>query len=211
MAHVLTARSFMIAATAIVGLTAASASAHLHVSEPAARHEMQKRGPCGAGADDPRGVEVHRFRPGQTITVQWDEFVDHPGHYRISFDPDGQDDFVDPAGFDAIGEGPPILLDGVPDRDGGGMYSQEVTLPDVTCDRCTLQVVQVMTDKPPYGDGDDLYYQCVDLVLSPDGEVDPNPAAGSGDAGCGCRGAASGGAPGGAWLAALALLRRRRR
>lgn len=39
-------------------------------------------------------------------------------------------------------------------------------LPDVECDNCTLQAIQVMYDKPPYvTPGNDLYYQCADLVL----------------------------------------------
>jgi len=51
-------------------------------------------------------------------------------------------------------------------------YTWQVKLPEVTCDNCTLQVLQVMTDAfpihAPYDPsytGDDLYYQCIDLVL----------------------------------------------
>ena len=46
------------------------------------------------------GVRTDRvtyYEPGETIEVRWDEYVDHPGHYRNAFDPDGDDDFVDPA------------------------------------------------------------------------------------------------------------------
>ncbi len=57
-----------------------------------------------------------------------------------------------------------ILLENIPDNDGGE-YEVEVTLPDLECDNCTLQVIQVMLDKPPYGDGNDLYYQCADVIL----------------------------------------------
>jgi hypothetical protein len=58
------------------------------------------------------------------------------------------------------------LLDGIPDTPGGGQSSVTVTLPDVECERCTLQVIQVMDDKPPYMvPGNDIYYQCADLVL----------------------------------------------
>ncbi len=189
-------------------LGAGEAAAHLKVTEPAARHEYLKQGPCGAGADDPRGAAAHTFRPGQTITVTWEEFVDHPGHYRIAFDPDGQDDFEDPADFDDVSGGPGVLIDGIPDRAGGGAYSQEVTLPDVACDRCTLQVIQMMTDKPPYGDGNDLYYQCIDLVLDPMAETDATTGPIGSEDGCDCR-AASGGGQG--LLALFGLLRRRRR
>lgn len=198
-------RKGQVLAAAAVLLVAGSARAHLHVTEPASRGDALKTGPCGGS--EGRGAVVHTFAPGQTITVRWDEFVDHPGHYRISFDPDGEDDFVDPAGFEDVSGGPAVLLDGIADRSGGGGYEQEVTLPDVACDNCTLQVIQVMTDKPPYGDGNDMYYQCIDLVLSPDAEAEATTAAELDDAGCGCRG----GDAGALGLLALLGLRRRRR
>lgn len=56
----------------------------------------------------------------------------------------------------------------------GSMYEFQVKLPDVECDNCTLQVIQVMEDPVhgPYnvevagqGDLDDIYHQCIDLVL----------------------------------------------
>jgi len=144
-----------------------TASAHIKVVEPQARHEQQKTGPCGK-ADDMRGDLIHTFAPGQTITIVWDEFVPHPGHYRISFDDDGQDDFVDPADYDDFYTNDTVLLDNIPDNEGTGTYMQEVTLPDIPCVNCTIQVVQMMTDKPPYGDGNDLYYQCIDIVLTGD-------------------------------------------
>jgi hypothetical protein len=49
-----------------------------------------------------------------------------------------------------------------------------VTLPNITCDNCTLQVIQVMEDDQFHGPYDvtpgvgvaDVYHQCIDLVLS---------------------------------------------
>lgn len=49
-----------------------------------------------------------------------------------------------------------------------GSWQWNVTLPDIECDNCTLQIIQVMEDIPGHGpyDGDsDLYYRCVDIVL----------------------------------------------
>ena len=89
---------------------------------------------------------------------------------------------------------------------------EQVTLPDVECERCTLQLIQVMTDKAPYGDGNDLYYQCADLALRADapaeGEtfgVEPGGCAHVRGAGSASTWLASAG------LALLALLFRRRR
>ena len=152
-----------------LALLAVPAHAHINLLSPTPRTTMQKQGPCGAGPDDPRGPTVATFKPGEKIMVSFDEFVNHPGHFRIAFDDDGQDIFVDPKGFDDVGGGPGVLIDGIPDTKAGGVSMVEVTLPDIECDNCVLQVIQVMSDKPPYGDGNDMYYQCADIALM--GEV----------------------------------------
>ncbi len=67
---------------------------------------------------------------------------------------------------------PSVLLDDIDDASGGN-YSATVTLPNVECDNCTLQVIQVMYDKPPYTiPGNEMYYQCADLVLAGPIELD---------------------------------------
>ncbi len=177
------------------------ASAHLDLTMPTSRYgpEVLKDGPCGipGGA---RSENVTYFEPGETIEVRWDEYVDHPGHYRISFDPDGDDDFVDPATMMELDSNEAVLLDGIDDEGPGERYySVLVKLPDVTCDTCTLQVIQMMYDKPPYTTpGNDIYYQCADLVLryggTPDGGVGAGGAAGGSGSG-GLMDAGTGGAP----------------
>jgi hypothetical protein len=206
-------RVVTLVAFVLTALTSAAAAGHIELLAPSPRNDALKSGPCGAGAGDVRGQVVSTFRPGQTITVRWQEFVAHPGYYRISFDADGQDDFVDPAAPGEPTGDASVLIDNIGDREGTEVYEQAVTLPDIECSRCTLQVVQVMTDKPPYGDGNDLYYQCADLVLATDEPEtsgapaeDPMPEA----AGCECRGTA-GGLPGLAMALGLLLRRRRTR
>lgn len=174
------------------------ASAHLDLTMPPSRYgpEVLKDGPCGI----PGGVRsenVTYFEPGETIEVRWDEYVDHPGHYRIAFDPDGDDDFVDPSTMMELYSNEAVLLDGIEDEGPQQRYySVQVTLPDLTCDNCTLQVIQMMYDKPPYTTpGNDIYYQCADLVLSADGTPDGGAGSGSSiDAGTGD--ASTGGAGG---------------
>ena len=146
-----------------LALAPVAASAHIALMSPPPRHTQQKTGPCGV-ADDQRGDTITTFMPGETITLVWQETIDHPSHYRIAFDADGFDDFVDPKTADELYSNAAVLLDGIPDMKGG-MYMAEVTLPDVECDTCTLQLIQVMKDKPPFGDGNDMYYQCADVVL----------------------------------------------
>lgn len=148
----------------IASLAAPTAHAHIALTSPAPRYADQKAGPCGRGSLDQRTTNVSVFRPGQTITVTWQETINHPGHYRIAFDPNGTR-FTDPASFTDVAPRMHVLVDNIADK-AGGAYSQQVTLPNVECTNCTLQLIQVMTDKPPYGDGNDIYYQCADIVLA---------------------------------------------
>jgi MYXO-CTERM domain-containing protein len=173
-----------------------SAYAHIKLKAPKSRdpNTELKSPPCGPAVSK-RSTNVAMFTPGQKIMVEWDETIQHPGHYRIAFDVDGQD-FKDPTSFTDIatagkdlGSGVTVLMDGIMDMTGrGAAYKVEITLPDVECETCTLQLIQVMTDKSPYGNGDDIYHECADLVL----ERAPGAAAGSG----GSSAAGSGGAAG---------------
>jgi hypothetical protein len=86
----------------------------------AAADHVAQVGPVRGGRQRARGATVSTLLPGQTITVTWDEYVDHPGHFRIAFDDDGQDIFVDPKGFEDVSGGPGVLIDGIADRSGGG-------------------------------------------------------------------------------------------
>lgn len=165
------------------------AFAHLGLIDPPSRYgpDVLKTAPCGRRGGV-RSGNVLTLAAGSTIEIRWDEYIDHPGHYRVAFDPDGDDDFRDPAcvahcddprdpmppEFET-GTDPTVLLDSIPDM-RGGEYSVTVTLPDIACDNCTLQVIQVMYDKRPYTiGGNDNYYQCVDLVLTRDGPPPPPP------------------------------------
>lgn len=214
-------------------LLPAQAFAHLGLTSPVSRYgpDVLKTGPCGVTGGE-RTTNVSYFEPGETIEVRWEEYIQHPGHYRIAFDEDGVDDFVDPSTMMELYSNEAVLLDGIEDT-GESDYRVTVTLPDVTCDRCTLQVVQVMYDKPPYEPGDnDLYYQCADLVLKagdppdagptpdagmddagsgsdPDAEGGPDNFDGDGDGGSGCRAVAGGGSAGW-WLLVFLLWMTRR-
>jgi hypothetical protein len=164
-------------------LVAAPAGGHIQLISPKPRYADLKEGPCGRGALDDRTTNVTTFKAGETIAVTWKETIGHPSHYRISFDPNGASAFADPESFTDVDGGPAVLVDGIADKSGTQTYSQDVTLPDVACDRCTLQLIQVMTDKPPYGDGNDLYYQCADVVLTKDSPNDEDAGTADGSSG----------------------------
>lgn len=73
------------------------------------------------------------------------------------------------------GDGPTVLWDNLEPHLGvdvtlGQTRSWTVQLPDVECDNCTLQVIQVMEDPVgtahgPFDGENDIYYRCVDIVL----------------------------------------------
>ena len=178
-----------------------SVLAHVTLTYPSPRTLSNKTGPCGA-VDSVRGNDVSIFEPGETITVRWDETVDHPGHYRIAFDDAGNDDFPDP--FIPEDDFPSVLVDQIPDREGGGLYSLDVTLPDYECEDCTLQLIQIMTTRVPY---DSFYFQCADIALRAGGG---GPGNDEPDDGCAVGGSGGGAAPY-VLLAMLLGWRRRRR
>lgn len=202
---------------------AGPARAHIDLDWPTDRGcADQKSGPCGGGCDA-RSENVTVLPPGATITVQWTETVPHPSHYRIAFDDDGIDAFEAPTGYDDIQTSPslPVLLDGIEDRDGTGAYEAQVTLPDIECETCTLQLIQVMYDKPPW-DTNDIYYRCADIALrsGTPAPVDAGPGQGGADAGpgnggepggggSGCHSAGGGSVGGGLLLLLAAVLLRR--
>ncbi len=161
----------------------ATAAAHITLVYPPPRISEQKVGPCGT-ATSVRGSNVTVLEPGATIEVRWTEPINHPSHYRISFDLDGQD-FTVPADFRDLSQTENVLVDDIADANGGS-YTQMVTLPATPCETCTLQLIQMMYDKPPYGDGNDIYFQCADIALRTGGGPGPdgggNPGTGS-DAG----------------------------
>jgi hypothetical protein len=119
----------------------------------------QKAEPCG---NLPRSDDPTVLQAGETITVEFRETIYHPGWYRISWS------FGDDEGFTEN-----ILADCIPHNGrSDSEYAWEIVVPDAPCETCTLQVVQVMTDK---GTGFDSptgwmeYYACADVVVTGSG------------------------------------------
>ncbi len=181
-----------------------SAYAHITMTSPAPRGADQKAGPCGK-TGSARGSNVTQFAPGETIMVEWDETVDHPGHYRIAFDDDGND-FTNP---NNPGDNfPETMVEPIADK-AGGHYQQQITLPTTPCENCTLQLMQVMTVAVPYNS---FYFQCADIRIGDGGGGgDDAGTGGGGDTSGGCSAGGSGVGLGGFLVFGLLALRRRRR
>jgi hypothetical protein len=153
--------------------------AHIDLTQPVPREQGRrirdatnadlKAGPCGQRSNG-RTDKVNVFSPGQTIEVTWTETTNHPSYYRLAFDLEGDDGFplfagpgIGQEGDDPIAncpiDGRVILAYELDDR-AGGSHTLEITLPDVECENCTLQLVQYM-----YGSRSPYYFQCADLAL----------------------------------------------
>ena len=194
---------------ALIVLRCATAQAHIDLLSPearahgtAARGDTQidensnlKSGPCGQVASG-RSSRVATYAPGELITVRVREENAHVSYLRVSIDLDGEsfplrsevpaapETQQEASAAEAALGGDGLLAVVREDNDVAGFVHEiEVTLPDATCDGCTLQVLQYMYDDPaaPY------YFQCADLVIAapsvsdagaPAGEV-ASPDAGS--------------------------------
>lgn len=168
----------------------------------------QKGGPCGpGGADDvqpvPMSMNVTTVHAGETIMVEFEETVHHPGWFRIALAED-RSTFKDPTfpnptdcrvDMKTVPTTPHdnVLVDGLGmDTNIAGSnrkFMEAVKIPDKPCDKCTLQVIQVMADQLHAPPGC-IYYHCADLKILPAGAA----AAGSGASGSAGAATAAGGA-----------------
>lgn len=118
-----------------------------------------KTGPCGLYPK----VAPAILKPGQAINVQWEETIHHPGRFEFYFSQAGDANFQ--------------LLKTVEntqnDTNVPHQYSTIVILPNVSCDACTFQMIQVMTENPAAPTN---YYSCADMQLKAGGAT-PVPTA----------------------------------
>src|SRR3954471_17085420 len=113
--------SGLLAPLAAILILAPSARAHVRLESPASRYgdEMKSR-PCGR----PGGVRTTRVttvRPGQAVTVIFDEIIDHPGYFRIAFDRTGDSKLGPPVWNGAVFVNPSnveVLVDHIPNPSG---------------------------------------------------------------------------------------------
>lgn len=106
-----------------------------------------KSGPCGGL---PRSRTPARLTSGAVVDVEFESTIYHQGHFRIAFSP------ANDMGFDQH-----ILLDNIPDFANQADRRLSLTLPNVECSACTLQLIQVMMDRSPPTN----YYSCADIQL----------------------------------------------
>jgi hypothetical protein len=167
-------RGFRLLCVAALVAVPTIASAHALLVNPVPRttdstNQSLKVAPCGATADGltpkVKGMPVAQFDAGATIKLDYKETVDHRGCFIFQLSSTGDD-----KNFQNL-----KLTNGqnaqVADPLGGtGNHSTEVVLPaGVTCQNCTLRMLQVMlgADCPANQDPTNTsnYYSCADIRI----------------------------------------------
>lgn len=177
-------------ATAIFVGAPSTANAHFVLSNPPATMAQdnlgspQKMAPCGDDGTGTLSGKVTAYQAGQNITVTIDEKIFHPGHYRISLGVNGPGDIpvepvVTPGANTPCGTAPieakpafPVLADGVFEHKAPFDKPQSITItlpPDVTCEHCTLQVLEFMSNHPLNNPGGCYYHHCADISIQASG------------------------------------------
>jgi hypothetical protein len=157
--------------------------------------DPQKLGPCGGtSANQAKGKAANPGTPtnaitkvqgGQKLHIKLQETVFHPGHYRIALavnsraelpeDPvvTTRDSDKGPWSVSARIESspkPPILVDGLFAHTSkqADPWETDVTLPNISCSKCTLQIIQFMAEHGRNSDGDFSYHHCAELQITAD-------------------------------------------
>ena len=167
--------------------------AHFKLLEPASwiieddRGDPQKSGPCGGSNTDygkPSYI-VKQAVGGSKLHVKVQETIYHPGHYRVALavsspaelplDPKATTTDTDrgPRSVSAEIQNPvqlPVLADGlfVHTAKVETPFETDVTLPNISCKRCTLQVIQFMEQHGVNNPGMFTYHHCAVLQITAD-------------------------------------------
>ena len=182
----------------LIGTAPVMADGHFKLLEPSSRlvedmrGDPQKLGPCGgtsANAGTPTGI-VNTAVGGSKLHIKVQETIYHPGFYRVALAVKALDELpADPVAVTRETEkGPwsisgamqsnpqmPVLADGLNShrtRPAAGTqlppFETDVQLPNVNCEKCTLQIVQFMEDHGYNKDGGYTYHHCADIKITAD-------------------------------------------
>jgi hypothetical protein len=183
----------ILACVAAAALAAGSASAHFILVAPNSwlvenqLGDPQKLGPCGGTTANPGTPTnaITEMRGGDMLHIKVRETVYHPGHYRVALAVRDRSELpADPVAvtresprgpisvFAAIDEHPrpPVLADGLfahrTRPETGSFFEADVKLPNINCEKCTVQIIQFMEEHGLNTDGDFTYHHCADLRIT---------------------------------------------
>ena len=180
-------------ALVVLGTAPVFADGHFKLLEPPSRivedqrGDPQKLGPCGgtsASAGTPTGT-VSAAVGGSKLHIKVQETIYHPGFYRVALAVKSVDELpADPVAVTretpkgpwsisgAIQSAPqmPVLADGLFMHKAKPVdpYETDVLLPNINCEKCTLQIVQFMEDHGYNKDGGYTYHHCADVKITAD-------------------------------------------
>jgi len=145
--------------------------AHFFMVTPIARSTDPglKSYPCGGIGP---GTQITTIAPGN-FTVVWEETISHTGAPYVIAISYGDDNH------------PLLLADNIPNNPLGATpkkYAFTIVIPDIACDKCTLEMYNPMTDSLPsgttctYPPGSAnqclaVYHACADIKISGKGDV----------------------------------------
>ena len=187
---------FVLGLAAATLAASAVADAHFKLLEPASwlvedqRGDPQKAGPCGGTNADwgKPTYAVTKATGGQKLRLRLQETIYHPGHYRVALAVNSPTELPpDPVTATRDGErGPisvsatiqsppqiPVLADGLfvhAEKPAGQMapWETDVQLPNISCRKCTLQIVQFMAEHAFNNPGGYSYHHCAELQITAD-------------------------------------------
>lgn len=148
--------------------------AHSLLDVPAPRDHQdgyKDSSPCGVTRASSQPAT--HYEPGQALTVEWLETVDHAGCFVVEFSAQGDQDFQ-VLGRLSHGSPPEPAY---PTSAAPRHWSMPVVLPDVTCQGCTLRLRQIMADEdlaaeacpPATNPPGSIYTTCANLSLGSEG------------------------------------------
>jgi hypothetical protein len=174
-------------------LLAAPAAAHFILVSPDswivenALGDPQKAAPCGA-SEQTKGQEtgkVTAMTGGDKLHIKIKETIYHPGFYRLALSVlDRKELPADPvpttresprgpisvSGKIDSNPQPPVLADGLfihhekPVADS--FFETDIKLPNINCDKCTLQVIQFMEEHGLNREGEFTYHHCATIKIT---------------------------------------------
>ena len=169
------------------------AAAHFRLLEPQGWIEQnnlgdpQKAGPCGGTLTDsgtPTNA-VNKVQGGQMLHIKVQETIFHPGHYRVALAVNSRSELPpDPAVTTRDSDkGPwsvsspiasqpqiPVLADGlfVHTTRQASPFETDVQLPNISCEKCTLQIIEFMAEHGYNNPGGYFYHHCAVLQITAD-------------------------------------------
>ena len=128
-----------------------------------------KNGGCGPQSGKWGYGTIARINPGWN-TIQWEESISHTGSpFRLAILDENETPVI-------------VLLDHIPHNENGQpvsgvessyiQYKMSVFIPDVKCDKCSLQFLYLMTDKTIKCNIPQCFYNYQDSACK--GTTDPN-------------------------------------